>query len=85
MVSAYDQQTSHISFDAFFSVKLVNELLPLFPSLVPVYGYSVYDFTDDNNLIEEPGLPPLNKIFLFREKDSSGLRIFQALTSGAIY
>jgi len=36
MISTYDQPTSHISFDTFFSMKLVNELLPLFPSLVPV-------------------------------------------------
>ncbi len=50
MISTYDQPTSYISFDTFFSMKLVNELLPLFPSLVPVLNKE--SFTSSKLLIQ---------------------------------
>jgi hypothetical protein len=38
MVSTYDQQVSHISVDTFFSMKLVNELLPLTDAAILGFG-----------------------------------------------
>ena len=77
MVSTYDQQTSHISFDTFFSMKLVNELLPLFPSLVPVLNKESFA---SSRLLIQPVLWANSEILLLIKsilncKYKNGLRL----------